>query len=356
MSAADRHAWTEPGVEDLGGGVHRIPLPLPMDGLKAVNVYAITDSEGVDLIDAGIALVQARERLTEGLRQIGYELGDIRNFFVTHIHIDHYSLAVELRRTLQNVISLGEGERANLIAINDMMREQGGRIFGGDLYRLGAAELAATLAAADRQGRQEMPRFSAWEDPDRWLADGTDLDLRSRTLRALHTPGHTRGHVVFHDAAASILFAGDHVLPHITPSIGFEAAPRRLALGDYLSSLRRTLALPDARLLPAHGPVTGSTHDRVNELLAHHDLRLAEIHQAVLAGHATAYEVAKAIKWTRRQRLFSELDPISQFLAVNEAGAHLAVLAVRGQLAYEVSEDGVELYQPVTALNQPATD
>lgn len=356
MSVADRHAWTEPGVEDLGGGVYRIPLPLPMDGLKAVNIYAITDSEGVDLIDAGIALVQARERLTEGLRQIGYELGDIRNFFVTHIHIDHYSLAVELRRTLQNVIALGEGERANLIAINDMVRERGGRVFGGDLHRLGADELAAILVAADRQDRRGMPRFSAWEDPDRWLADGTDLDLRSRTLRAVHTPGHTRGHVVFHDAAADILFAGDHVLPHITPSIGFEAAPRRLALSDYLRSLRRMLALPDARLLPAHGPVTGSTHDRVNELLAHHDLRLAETHQAAVAGRATAYEVAKALKWTRRQRLFSELDPISQFLAVNETGAHLAVLATRGQLAHEVSEDGVDLYQPVTALNQPAAN
>ena len=42
-AAADRHAWTEPAVDDLGGGVHRIPLPLPLDGLKAVNVYAITD-------------------------------------------------------------------------------------------------------------------------------------------------------------------------------------------------------------------------------------------------------------------------------------------------------------------------
>ena len=81
-----------------------------------------------------------------------------------------------------------------------------------------------------------------------------------------------------------------------------------MALRDYLSSLARTLALPDARLLPAHGPVTGSTHERVNELLAHHDLRLAEIHQAVLGGHATPYEVAKAIKWTRRQRLFGDLD------------------------------------------------
>ena len=98
--AADRYAWAEPEVEDLGGGVYRIPLPLPLDGLRAVNVYAITDPGGVDLIDAGIALVPARERLTAGLRQIGYELGDIRNFFVTHIHIDHYSLAVELRKNV----------------------------------------------------------------------------------------------------------------------------------------------------------------------------------------------------------------------------------------------------------------
>src|ERR1700758_5071100 len=81
-ATADRYAWTEPGVEDLGGGVHRIPLPLPIDGLKAVNVYAIADPGGVDLIDAGIALVPAREQLTAGLRQLGYELGDIRNFFV----------------------------------------------------------------------------------------------------------------------------------------------------------------------------------------------------------------------------------------------------------------------------------
>ena len=93
-AAADRHAWTEPAVEDLGGGIYRIPLPLPLDGLKAVNVYAITDPGGVDLIDAGFAIVAARERLTEALRQLGYGLGDVRNFIVTHIHIDHYSLAV----------------------------------------------------------------------------------------------------------------------------------------------------------------------------------------------------------------------------------------------------------------------
>jgi glyoxylase-like metal-dependent hydrolase (beta-lactamase superfamily II) len=341
-TTTDRYAWTEPGVEDIGGGVYRIPLPLPMDGLKAVNVYAITDPGGVDLIDAGIAMVPARERLTAGLRQIGYELGDIRNFFVTHIHVDHYSLAVELRRTFHNLISLGEQERANLIATREMVNGRRDRFFGADsLRRLGALELAARLRSHNR----DFPAIVDWEDPDRWVADGTDLDLRTRTLRAVHTPGHTRGHLIFHDATARLMFAGDHVLPHITPSIGFEAAGNAMALSDYLGSLGRTLALPDARLLPAHGPVTDSTHDRVNELLAHHDERLAETLAAVRAGHASAYEVAKAIKWTRRRREFADLDLFSQIQAVNETAAHLEVLEARGQVTHSASAEGTDLYQ-----------
>jgi len=344
QAAADRYAWIEPDVEDLGGRVYRIPLPLPMEGLKAVNVYAIADEGGVDLIDAGIALMPARDRLTAALRQIGYELGDVRNFFVTHIHIDHYSLAVELRREFRSVISLGEDERANMAATRDMIHasEHANRFFGIDsLHKLGASELAASLSALD----WAAPAVVDWEDPDHWLADGTDLDLRTRTLRAVHTPGHTRGHLVYHDAAAGIMFAGDHVLPLITPSIGFEAAGNRMALRDYLSSLARTLTLPDARLLPAHGPVTSSTHDRVNELIAHHDTRLAETLDAVQAGHATPYEVAKAIKWTRRERPFGDLDLFSQIQAVNETAAHLVVLAVRGQLTHEVSPGGTDEYQ-----------
>ena len=341
-AAANRYAWIEPTVEDLGGGVHRIPLPLPMEGLKAVNVYAITDPSGVDLIDAGIALMPARERLTAALRQLGYELGDVRNFFVTHIHIDHYSLAIELRKAFRTVVSLGEQERANLMATREMANGSRNRFFGIEgLRRLGAGDLVDELSR--QQGRP--PAIVDWEDPDHWVTDGTDLDLRTRTLRAVHTPGHTRGHLVYHDAAAQIMFAGDHVLPHITPSIGFEAAGNRMALRDYLSSLARTLALPDARLLPAHGPVTGSTHERVNELLAHHDLRLAETHDAVRAGNATPYEVARAIKWTRRHRPFSELDLFSRVQAVNETAAHLEVLALRGELTRTVSPEGADVYQ-----------
>jgi glyoxylase-like metal-dependent hydrolase (beta-lactamase superfamily II) len=159
------------------------------------------------------------------------------------------------------------------------------------------------------------------------------------------TPGHTRGHVVFHDAAAGQLFAGDHVLPHITPSIGFEPLRTAFPLRDYLDSLRLMFQLPDARLLPAHGPVTESVHQRVTELLAHHEDRLAASATAVQAGAATGYEVARALGWTRRLRAFDDLDPFNQMLAVSETSAHLDVLVLQDRLSSTTDPDGIEIYQ-----------
>ena len=340
----DRNAWAEPGVEDLGGGLYRIPLPLPGDALTAVNVYAIAGDGGVDLIDAGMAIAQARERLTEALAQLGYGLPDIRNFFITHIHQDHYTLAVELRTTLSGQISLGEEERANLAAIRAISEGDGEPGFIAVLPSLGAAQLAERVRALmGSRSADQMLRLT-WDDPDRWLADGAVLELPSRSLRAIHTPGHTSGHVVFHDEAGAVLFAGDHVLPHITPSVGFQPAVTRLALDQYLGSLRLMLALPDARLLPAHGPVANSTHARVNELLAHHETRLGQTLDVAAAGPVTAFAVAAALPWTRRKRRLAELDPMNQMLAVGESAAHLEVLVLRGTLTRLTSPEGVYLY------------
>jgi glyoxylase-like metal-dependent hydrolase (beta-lactamase superfamily II) len=342
--ADDRHAWAEPGVEDLGGGLYRLPLPLPGDALTAVNVYAMVHDGGVDLVDAGMALAPARERLTAALGQLDYGLPDIRNFFITHVHQDHYTLAVELRTTLRGQITLGEGERANLAAILDVSAGRAEVGFIDMLAAMGAGELAAQVRALLGPGRLDPQGRLAWSEPDHWLADGTLLDLPGRTLRAIHTPGHTSGHVVYHDAAAGLLFAGDHVLPHITPSIGFQPVITRLALDQYLGSLRLMLTLPDTRLLPAHGPVQPSTHTRVRQLLEHHETRLAQTLEVAAAGPVTAFAVAGVLPWTRRQRKLAELDPMNQLLATGETAAHLEVLVIRGQLARTRSPEGTDLY------------
>ncbi|MBO0809198.1 MAG: MBL fold metallo-hydrolase, partial [Actinobacteria bacterium] len=109
-----RHAWTEPGAFAVAPGVHRIPLPLPSDGLRAVNVYAIEDGDSLVLVDGGWALAESRQALAKALAEIGCKPGDIRQIFVTHVHRDHYTQAIELRREFGARVSLGSGERDSI--------------------------------------------------------------------------------------------------------------------------------------------------------------------------------------------------------------------------------------------------
>ena len=43
---SDRHAWSRPELETVVPGVHRLPLPLPTDALRAVNVYLLVPEDG----------------------------------------------------------------------------------------------------------------------------------------------------------------------------------------------------------------------------------------------------------------------------------------------------------------------
>jgi glyoxylase-like metal-dependent hydrolase (beta-lactamase superfamily II) len=337
---SDRN-WTEPGVYEVAAGVYRIPLPLPNDALRAVNVYAVTDGSTLALIDSGWALAEAREQLSDALKGIGAELGDVREFLVTHVHRDHYTQAVVLRREFGSKVSLGQLEEPSLKATaNPDQLPMNAQV---ELLRhCGADSVIAALAKmfADVPGRTDLDQ---WEDPDEWLRPGRRTVLPGRELEVVHTPGHTTGHVVFLDGAAGLLFSGDHVLPHITPSIGFQPVPAELPLGDYLDSLRLVRALPDQRLLPAHGPVAPSVHERVDELLEHHRQRLEAMAAQVDAGASTAFDTANRLGWTRRGRRLSELDAFNQMLAVLETSAHLDLLVSRGDLMVETI-DGVRHY------------
>jgi len=331
-----RGEWTRSGAFEVAPGVHRVPLPLPNDGLRAVNVYVITAADGgVVLVDSGWSIPEARSLLVEALDSLGHTLPDVRRFLVTHVHRDHYTQAIAIRREFGTPVALGADEIGTLeITMNPERMPLQQQL--GSLRAMGAIDLADFL---DKEiaGHERPAHRSDWELPDEWLTDG-DVDAGGRVLTVVPTPGHTRGHVVFHDLGNGLLFAGDHVLPTITPSIGFEPVLSPNPLGDFLASLALVRARPDALLLPAHGPVTASVHARIDELIAHHGARLDETERAVAAGATTAYDVAKQLRWTRRLRTLDELDPFNQMLAISETGAHLQLLAAQGRVA--AREDG----------------
>jgi glyoxylase-like metal-dependent hydrolase (beta-lactamase superfamily II) len=333
--------WTAAGVYRCAPGVHRIPLPLPHDGLRAVNVYAVTDGDGITLVDAGWALAEARELLAKALAALDVGFPDVRQFLVTHVHRDHYTQAVVLRREFGMRVSLGRGEQSGLEIIHSGRSE--GTENGRRLGRAGAQELLRTLETM----RPPEVDLDQWDLPDTWIEDGDEIVVgegeAARRLRAVATPGHTRGHVVFADEAADLLFSGDHVLPRITPSLALEPDPPTSPLADFLASLELVRSRPDAAMLPAHGPVGMRVHERVDQLIAHHGVRLDASLTAVREGRGTAFEVAGALPWTRRETRLPDLDPFNAMLATLETAAHLQLLVERGALGV-TDQDGIAYY------------
>jgi glyoxylase-like metal-dependent hydrolase (beta-lactamase superfamily II) len=314
-----------------------------MDGLRAVNVYVIETDDGLVLIDGGWAVPESRQVFESSLRSMGYGVRDIRRFLVTHMHRDHYTQAYVLGQEVDAPVSLGLGDKATMdLMHSDALAEDPNR---ARLELAGAGHLHAQWRAMLPAERPPMDDYGM---PDEWLDRDLVVDLGTCRLDAVSTPGHTQGHYVFADAAASLLFAGDHVLSTITPSIGFEPAYVQQPLRDFLASLAKVRAMPDMTLLPAHGPVAESSHRRVDELVAHHDVRLAQSLVAVQGGARTAYEVARELPWTRRERRFEELHAFDAVLACFETLAHLELLALRGDL---VRTDGgtVEFTPPSRA-------
>lgn len=319
-----RDAWTRPGTYEVAPGVHRIVCPLPQDGLKAVNVYALEDGDGVALVDTGWNHPEIVAALEAGLASLGRTTSDLTRIICTHSHYDHYGLAGALRSRSGAPVLLGELEVENLgVAIDRAVfaraeDERRRRLREHGAYRL--AEWRGDFDAVTARG--------PWAEPDRLLRDGERVELDGHVLTAKLTPGHTRGHLMFE--AGGLIFGGDHLLPHITPSLGFEAFGDGRSLERFLASLVAVRAL-EGLVLPGHGPVFTDVRGRVEELEAHHDARLGACLDALaVLGPAPAADVAGRLTWTRREHAFESLSGFNRMLAVTETITHLELLADRG--------------------------
>jgi glyoxylase-like metal-dependent hydrolase (beta-lactamase superfamily II) len=334
-----RDAWTRPGCFEVAPGVRRIVCPLPQDGLRAVNVYAIDDGDGVALIDTGWNHPDIVTALTAALGSFER----ITAIICTHSHYDHYGLAGKLREWSGAPVLLGSDELSNLSGVLDADGYARSSALARERMTLHGA--GSLLAASDGSYERVLAR-GPWVLPDRELADGERIELRTRVLEAKLTPGHTRGHLMFLDREAGLVFGGDHLLPHITPSLGFESFGDEKALERFLASLADIRDLPARHVLPGHGPVFDDLRGRVLELEAHHAARLQACRDA-LDDTRTAFDVAQRLTWTRHERPFDALNRFNQMLAVGETITHLELLADRGELRRERDADRL-LYALVT--------
>lgn len=105
--------------------------------------------------------------------------------------------------------------------------------------------------------------------PDRWLDDGDRVEVGTRSLDVYHCPGHTPGHIVFHDAEAGIAWVGDVLFKG---SVGRTDFPR----GDGPTLIRSITEKlwplgEDTVFIPGHGPYSTFGQERQsNPFVADH--------------------------------------------------------------------------------------
>jgi glyoxylase-like metal-dependent hydrolase (beta-lactamase superfamily II) len=208
-----------------------------------VLTHVIREGDDLYLIDSGFVggmgylrreLVRAR---WSGLR--------LRGILLTHGHLDHTLNLSRLHRESGAWVAVPKADAAH--------------VEGSYPYR----GLARTCGALEWIGRKLL-RYKVCP-PDRWIEDGDEFPLLGG-LKAVHLPGHTRGHVGFYSATRRLLFSGDlfanyGLFAHLPPRFLNTSQP------DLHRSVRKALALDLDGVLPNHGAAL-SPADHLQQLRA----------------------------------------------------------------------------------------
>lgn len=169
------------------------------------------------------------DQLVASVERAGVKL---EKLLLTHGHLDHVGGTLELARAFN--LPIHGPQEADAFWL-DLLPDQA-RMFG-------------------------FPPAEAFR-PDHWLHDGDIVALGDLRLEVIHCPGHTPGHVVFHEPVSRHAFVGDVLFQG---SIGRTDFPR----GNHaalISAIKNKL-FPlgdDIQFVPGHGPMSTFGRERLS--------------------------------------------------------------------------------------------
>lgn len=238
-------------MEQVATGTYRL-------GSRGHNFYLIIENDQVTIIDAGCS--REWSHLTGALDQLGLGLDSVSGVVATHVHSDHLGLGKRAQ---------DEGLTVSVHA-DDKPRALG--TYEGK-FSAGVSDLPLfsfyTLRNMWPMLRAGVMKFDHLEVVDTFV-DGEVLDLPGRP-RAVHTPGHTEGHTMFHCAETGLLFSGDGLVT--MDLLGNSNGPQ--TINDVFSvdpdqaraSLSKITDIEADLILPGHGDPWAGTPRQAVELI-----------------------------------------------------------------------------------------
>ncbi len=315
-------------LTEVAAGVFELRLPIPFeDGL--VNVFVFTDGKEADLLDCGMNSDESLEAIHRALEHLGVKR--LRRLMVTHIHPDHDGAAGSLAG--------GDGladlyiHRLEVPLVHPRYVELEHLVEEVRHYLL-VNGVPADEAEVLSNSQRALSQVVKTADPSVQLDGAETVQMGTRHLRVEWTPGHSPGHICLYEAADGLLFAGDHILPELSPNIGLHPQSTPDPLHEYLEGLRRMASREPNLVLPAHGRPFSQIAQRVDALVSHHQRRLDQIVEILGRHEKSGWQVALDL-WGPRDNLYEKR------LALQEGLAHLQALAVEGQVGKTVTPESV---------------
>ncbi|MDZ7705114.1 MAG: MBL fold metallo-hydrolase [Trueperaceae bacterium] len=230
-SGTDQHANTVP-AEPVASSVWRLPLATKtLPPFDHTNSYLIVDAGLGLLVDMGGSDLATLEA---ALEQVG--VTTLTGLLLTHSHGDHCSGAA---------------------AVQDKF------------------EVPVYVHALERE---RLDRLQMLDGPVIEVDEDSSLSVGEVSLRLLHTPGHSPGHLSVYIEDNETVLVGDMVAGTGSSWVGTPEGD----VGDYLRSLTRLMRLDAKHLGPGHGPVIHTPTSKLRDAHEHRLHREAQVVRALV--------------------------------------------------------------------------
>ena len=330
----------EPGYAiEIAPGVKWLQMPLPMS-LNHINLYLIEEDDGWVIIDTGIRGEETRDLW---LKIFDTALGGkpVSKILCTHMHPDHTGQAGFLFDHWQAPLYMSYSEyyQARVMA---MQMKEGGSWQMAEYYLRNGIEQA--FLDELREARSNFtPQSDDLPIPGSFvrLRDGDELQFGKYQWKVLVGTGHSPEHVCLYCKELRLLISGDQILPVITSNVSVHPTePLANPLKGWLESHEQfKKVLPnDVLVLPAHNAPFYGAHERLQQLIDHHEDRMLIIEE-----NCTTPTMAIDLL----PLLFArKLEGHTKIMALGECIAHIHCLMDRNRIE-QTLVDGQYFYKSI---------
>jgi glyoxylase-like metal-dependent hydrolase (beta-lactamase superfamily II) len=317
-----------------GSSVYPIVVPTKYS-LRTFNFYLLQEGDSLSLIDAGINSEECWESFMQTMAENRFTLDDLTRIIITHNHEDHVGL-------INRISSIKEIPLyAHKESIHRLKRDP--EFFSLRIQFFNQLYQEMGCGAAGEKQVQKLKEAARNNEKNKIRANIlplTDSDMIAG-LQVIETPGHSPDHLVFFDAQRKWLFAGDHLISHISSNALIEPdrnGRRILTLLQYIDSLKKCATLDIETLYPGHGELVYNHRELITTRLHRIDQKAEKILHLIQNGISTASQLALTYYKDKYQSQFA--------LVMSEIIGHLDYLEILHKIEKEI-KNGVWHYYAV---------